>query len=141
MTEERLNELIWEVVSKQVHTNTEVMQEIARELSVYFASNSSSIDANSINYQLIEETLKKRQNEILSNISHLTWSVSIASYEDTKDLYKADLLSFDSKIGYITNCSTTLYSMLPLYEKGTKEYDTIMHRLKECRVLQGNEID
>ena len=51
MTEERLNELIWEVVSKQVHTNTEVMQEIARELSVYFASNSSSIDANSINYQ------------------------------------------------------------------------------------------
>lgn len=89
MTEERLNELIWEVVSKQVHTNTEVMQEIARELSVYFASNSSSIDANSINYQLIEETLKKRQNEILSNISHLTWSVSIASYEDTKDLYKS----------------------------------------------------
>ena len=62
-------------------------------------------------------------------------------YIDTKDLYKADLLSFDSKIGYITNCSTTLYSMLPLYEKDTKEYNTIMHRLKECRVLQGNEID
>lgn len=62
-------------------------------------------------------------------------------YIDTKDLYKADLLSFDSKIGYITNCSTTLYSMLPLYEKNTKEHDTIMHRLKECRVLQGNEID
>lgn len=62
-------------------------------------------------------------------------------YIDTKDLYKADLLSFDSKIGYITNCSTTLYSMLPLYGKDTKEYNTIMHRLKECRVLQGNEID
>lgn len=62
-------------------------------------------------------------------------------YIDTKDLYKADLLSFDSKIGYITNCSTTLYSMLPLYEKDTKEYNTVMHRLKECRVLQGNEID
>lgn len=36
---------------------------------------------------------------------------------DKRDLYKADLMSFDSKIGYITNCSTTLYSMLPLYEK------------------------
>ena len=62
-------------------------------------------------------------------------------YIDTKDLYKADLLSFDSKIGYITNCSTTLYSMLSLYEKGSKEYETIIHRLKECRVAQGNEID
>ena len=60
---------------------------------------------------------------------------------DTKDLYKADLLSFDSKIGYITNCSTTLYGMLPLFEKDSKEYNTIMHRLKECRVAQGNEID
>lgn len=62
-------------------------------------------------------------------------------YINTKDLYKADLLSFDSKIGYITNCSTTLYSMLPLFEEGSKEYNTIMHRLKECRVAQGNEID
>lgn len=62
-------------------------------------------------------------------------------YIDTKYLYKADLLSFDSKIGYITNCSTTLYSMLPLFEKDSVEYDTIIHRLKECRVAQGNEID
>lgn len=60
---------------------------------------------------------------------------------NTKDLYKADLMSFDSKIGYITNCSTTLYSMLPLYEKGSKEYDTIIHRLKECRRAQGDQID
>ena len=62
-------------------------------------------------------------------------------YIDTKDFYKADLLSFDSKIGYITNCSTTLYSMLPLFDKNSVEYNTIMHRLKECRVAQGNEID
>lgn len=62
-------------------------------------------------------------------------------YIDRKDLYKADILAFDSKIGYITNGSTTLYAMLPLYKEGTKEYNTIMHRLKECRVLQGNEID
>ena len=62
-------------------------------------------------------------------------------YIDTKDLFKADLLSFDSKIGYITNCSTTLYSMLSLFEKNSTEYNTIIHRLKECRVAQGNEID
>lgn len=62
-------------------------------------------------------------------------------YINEKDLYKADLLSFDSKIGYITNCETQLFSMLPQYKEGTKEYNTIMHRLKECRVLQGNEID
>lgn len=58
-----------------------------------------------------------------------------------KDLYKADLMSFDSKIGYITNCSTTLYSMLPLYEKGSKEYLEIINRLKICRKEQGNQID
>ncbi len=62
-------------------------------------------------------------------------------YINKNDLYKADLLSFDSKIGYITNCSTTLYAMLPLYKENTPEYNTIMHRLKECRVAQGNEID
>lgn len=57
-------------------------------------------------------------------------------YIKTKDLYKADLLSFDSKIGYITNCSTTLYSMLPLYEKDSKEYNEIIRRLKVCRKEQ-----
>ena len=62
-------------------------------------------------------------------------------YINVQDLYKSDLLSFDSKIGYITNCSTTLYSMLPLFDKDSLEYNTIMHRLKECRVAQGNEID
>ena len=40
-------------------------------------------------------------------------------YIDTKDLYKADLLSFDSKIGYITNSSSTLWCMLYNYEKGS----------------------
>lgn len=62
-------------------------------------------------------------------------------YIDTKDLYKADLLSFDSKIGYITNGATELFAMLSLYDKDSKEYKAIMHRMKECRVLQGNEID
>lgn len=59
----------------------------------------------------------------------------------TEDLYKADLLAFDGQIGFLTNMSTTLYAMLPLYEEGTREYEEIIHRLKECRIAQGNEID
>ena len=62
-------------------------------------------------------------------------------YIDTKDLYIFFFFLFDSKIGYITNLSSTLWCMLYNYEKGSKEYNTIMHRLKECRVAQGNEID
>jgi hypothetical protein len=58
-----------------------------------------------------------------------------------KNLYKADLKSFDSKIGYITNCSTTLYCMLSQYSKDSKEYKAIYDRLRDCRVLQGNQID
>ena len=54
---------------------------------------------------------------------------------------KIDKLSFDSRIGYITNCSTTLYAMLPTYEEGTQEYQEIMNRLKTCRRLQGDQID
>lgn len=60
---------------------------------------------------------------------------------DTKDLYKADLLAFDGQIGFLTNMSTTLYAMLPMYKEGTPEYEEIFHRLKECRIAQGNEID
>lgn len=62
-------------------------------------------------------------------------------YINKNDLYKADLMSFDSKIGYITNCSTTLYSMLPMFDKGSKEYNEIINRLKICRKEQGNQID
>lgn len=57
------------------------------------------------------------------------------------DLYEADINSFDSKIGYITNCSTTMYEMLSMYEEGSREYDELIHRLKYCRFLQGSEID
>ena len=58
-----------------------------------------------------------------------------------KDLYKYDAFAYNSKIGYITNCSTTLYEMLRLYEEGSPEYDEIMKRLKLCRKAQGMEID
>ncbi len=57
------------------------------------------------------------------------------------DLAHIDSYSFDTRIGYITNNSTTLYAMLPMFEKDSKEYDEIINRLKYCRFLQGTEID
>ena len=57
------------------------------------------------------------------------------------ELYKSDMLAFDSRIGYITNCSTTMYAMLPNYGEDSEEYKEIVNRLKICRKEQGNEID
>lgn len=60
---------------------------------------------------------------------------------DISKLYKIDALSFNTQIGYITNLSTTLYSMLPLFEKGSAEYEEIIKRLKLCCILQSECID
>jgi hypothetical protein len=57
------------------------------------------------------------------------------------ELYQPDMLAFNSRVGYITNCSTTMYAMLPLYHKESSEYKEIINRLKICRKEQGNEID
>jgi len=57
------------------------------------------------------------------------------------ELHLADMKAFNSRIGFITNCSTTLYSMLPLYEEGTREHNEIINRLIICRKEQGNQID
>jgi len=58
-----------------------------------------------------------------------------------EELYKVDKKAFHTKIGFITNCSTTLYSMLPEYKEGSLEYNTLINRLKICRKEQGNQID
>lgn len=57
------------------------------------------------------------------------------------DLYKVDILSFNSKIGYITNLGTTLYEMQSQYEVGSPEYEEINNRLKMCCVFQSQTID
>lgn len=58
-----------------------------------------------------------------------------------KDLYKIDMLAFDSKIGYITNLGTTLYEMQSQYPVGSKEYEEINNRLKLCCTGQSAVID
>lgn len=58
-----------------------------------------------------------------------------------QDLYKVDILSFNSKIGYITNLGTTFYEMQSMYEKGSREYEEINNRLKLCCIEQNRTID
>lgn len=58
-----------------------------------------------------------------------------------EDLFKADLCAFGSEIGSITNKSTSMYAMLPLYGKDTPQYKELERRLIMTRVAQGNAID
>lgn len=58
-----------------------------------------------------------------------------------KDLYKYDLKGFNPKIGFLTNCSTTMYAMLPNFEENSVEHGEIVRRLKQCRKEQGSIID
>ena len=58
-----------------------------------------------------------------------------------KDLYKIDKLSFNTKIGSITNIGTTYYEMLSQYKKGSIEYNEIYDRLRLCCIEQSKTID
>lgn len=63
-----------------------------------------------------------------------------------KNLYKADLKSFDTKIGQVTNYSTSFYDLLYKFKDDTSDYgrrcyNEIINRLKLTRYAQGNEID
>lgn len=57
------------------------------------------------------------------------------------DLYKADVFSFGSAIGSITNKSTSGYALLSKLDESTKEYDVTMNRIKMCTKLQSAQID
>lgn len=56
---------------------------------------------------------------------------------------KCDLRGLDTKVGQITNYSTSMFSMLPLFEKEeyAEQYSEMIKRLKMCRMFQGQEID
>jgi hypothetical protein len=58
-----------------------------------------------------------------------------------ENLYKYDMLGFNPKIGFLTNCSTTMYAMLPMFDEESKEHKEIIRRLKQCRKEQGSIID
>ena len=64
---------------------------------------------------------------------------------DQQDLYNADIFSFGSMIGSITNKGTNAYAVLPLleeeYGKGSKEVGIVVSRLQQCCVAQSRAID
>lgn len=66
---------------------------------------------------------------------------SISMVFTEEDLYKADLFAFGSIIGSITNKSTSAYALLPLFNKESLEYQTLINRLKMCTKLQSAQID
>jgi len=60
---------------------------------------------------------------------------------DESKLWEFDSKAFNTRIGFITNCSTTLYSMLVSPDYTITEKEEIVKRLKICRKEQGNQID
>jgi hypothetical protein len=97
-----------------------------------------------------DQILTTNQKEIVNNIYGgvpITYEKKSAEKNiiDDSNLYKADLLSFDPKIGFITNTSSTMYVLLnnveKKYGKKSKEYEMLINRLKLCRKAQGDTID
>jgi len=58
-----------------------------------------------------------------------------------QSLFESDGFSFGSKIGFITNISSTFHAMLSDFETDSPEYMEIKKRLKLLRMYQGFEID
>jgi len=62
-----------------------------------------------------------------------------------EDLFKADKFTFGSIIGAITNKSTSGYALLKYLEEyygvNSKEYNTVLNRIKMCTKLQSAQID
>ena len=57
------------------------------------------------------------------------------------ELYVADMKGFNTKVGFLTNLSTTMYAMLPIFDPASQEYAMLINRLKQCRKEQGAIID
>lgn len=59
----------------------------------------------------------------------------------SEKLFNADLFTFGSIIGRITNDITVCYVLLPLFEKDSIEYNILMNRMKMGCKLQSQQID
>lgn len=57
------------------------------------------------------------------------------------NIIKADLQSFDCKVGQVTNKSTTFIAMRDGWRVESKEYEELTRRIKICRRYQGDAID
>jgi hypothetical protein len=66
---------------------------------------------------------------------------AIVDSRDDKAQITAQLNGHNSKVGFATNISSSLYTMAEEFQKGSKEWYAIMKRLKISRVIQGEIID
>jgi hypothetical protein len=57
------------------------------------------------------------------------------------ELWKSDLETFDNKIGFLTNLSTTAHTLIYSFPEGSREYDALSVRLKEMVAAQSKQID
>ena len=65
----------------------------------------------------------------------------IVDSRDDKKQVECQLNGYNSKVGFATNISSSLYSLAEEFPVETPEYQTIMKRLKIGRVIQGEIID
>lgn len=64
----------------------------------------------------------------------------VDSRDDSKQV-ESQLNGFNSKVGFATNISSSLYCMLEEFPDGSKEKEILYNRLKIGRVIQGEIID
>lgn len=57
------------------------------------------------------------------------------------DLYRLDTFSFGNDIGSTTNCGSVFIALLPLFDKDSKEYQTLWQRIKNICCAQSKVID
>lgn len=87
-------------------------------------------------------------NEIILNSVYPEQNVITYKKESAPDqklnmtnLMNTDLRSFDSKVGTITNYSTTFITMLANFKEGTPEHNELLTRIKLLRRYIGDSID
>lgn len=65
----------------------------------------------------------------------------IVDSRDDKSQVEGQLKGHNSKVGFATNISSSLYTLLEEFPVGSKENETILRRLKIGRAIQGEIID
>jgi hypothetical protein len=68
-------------------------------------------------------------------------NVTIVDSRDDKSQVESQLNGYNSKVGFATNISSSMYTMLEEFPMGSDEQEAILKRLKIGRVIQGEIID
>ena len=66
---------------------------------------------------------------------------NIVDSRDDKTQVENQLNGYNSKVGFATNISSSIYTMLEEFPMGSDERDTLLNRLKIGRAIQGEIID